>query len=242
MTPGKATAPAQEQAADQNSELGAFSCLLHALNQPLTGLQCSLELALSRQRTPAQYIDCLQAGLELTERMRNLAAALGELVEIQKEAFEPADTFNLQSLLLETVSELQPVAEASAVRLSLDCWFMAVSVAKRGLTSSLFRALESALSLAAPGSLLSIRASSEASSAWVRIGWSPRAKSSPREFPAAELGLWLAQAGLERAGVGWEREPSQSSDLIVLRLPLSATRADGQADLERAEPTSQIHH
>src|SRR5579863_8354522 len=58
--------------------------LLHALNQPLTGLHCSLELALVGQRTPEQYVRALSEGLELAGRMSVLVGAIRELVETEE--------------------------------------------------------------------------------------------------------------------------------------------------------------
>jgi hypothetical protein len=40
--------------------------LLHGLNQPLTGLQCSMEVALAAPRTVEYYTQRLREGLELT--------------------------------------------------------------------------------------------------------------------------------------------------------------------------------
>ena len=58
--------------------------LLHALNQPLTGLHCSLELALAGQRTSEQYVRTLSEGLELAGRMTILVAAIRELVDTEQ--------------------------------------------------------------------------------------------------------------------------------------------------------------
>ncbi len=79
----------EKMAAPEAAEVSLLSQLLHALNQPLTGLQCSLELALSIPRSPQQYADCLGSGLELTGRMRNLVGAIRALVEIDGLALNP---------------------------------------------------------------------------------------------------------------------------------------------------------
>jgi len=62
--------------------------LLHALNQPLTGLQCSLELALVSPRPAEQYVRTLREGLELTGRMRVLVQAVRELADLDQEESE----------------------------------------------------------------------------------------------------------------------------------------------------------
>src|ERR1700676_3753274 len=63
--------------------------LLHALNQPLTGLQCSMELALSGPRRPEECVRTLREGLELTERMRILVEAIRELTDSQPVSKQP---------------------------------------------------------------------------------------------------------------------------------------------------------
>jgi hypothetical protein len=55
--------------------------LLHALNQPLTGLQCSLELALVELRSPEEYARTVREALHLTGRMRVLVEALREIAD-----------------------------------------------------------------------------------------------------------------------------------------------------------------
>jgi len=194
---------------------GALAKLLHALNQPLTGLQCSLELALCRPRTAGQYAACLRGGLELTERMRHLVGAMRELMEIEGAAAEMPETIELRSLLCETVAELQPVVEEKGMRVAVDCAALPVDAGRRGLSASLFRVLESGIALAAPGSELSIRSGPGPA---LSIGWRRAGPAAaPGEFSPAQLGLLLAQAGLRRAGVDATRELAQEHDLIVLR-------------------------
>ena len=68
---------------------GPLAQLLHALNQPLTGLQCSMEVALASPRTVEQYAQGLREGLELTERMRALVEAIREVADV--DAVTPTD-------------------------------------------------------------------------------------------------------------------------------------------------------
>ncbi|MGA8762772.1 MAG: hypothetical protein WB562_07905 [Candidatus Sulfotelmatobacter sp.] len=210
------------------ADLGMLAQLLHALNQPLTGVQCSLELALAGPRSPEQYIDCIRGGLELIERMRDLAAAMRQLLEIDgagaaapaKEEELPID---LRSVLRETLDELRPVVEAKGVRVGLNCGPLAVLVEARGVVPAMFRLLESALSLAAPESVFLIENCSELGCAGVRIRWS-RGKTAPLPdgLSKAELGLMLAQAGLRRAGVAWTQERTEDFEEITLRAPARA--------------------
>jgi hypothetical protein len=59
--------------------------LLHALNQPLTGLQCSMEVALASPRPIEYHVPRLREGLDLTERMRSLVDAIREVADGGKE-------------------------------------------------------------------------------------------------------------------------------------------------------------
>src|ERR1700739_1053383 len=96
----------------------ALAHLVHALNQPLTGLQCSLELATSAPRSSEQYVRTLREGLALTFRMRILVEALRELSH-SSQAAEAISELHLDAALLDCVDQLRPVAEASGVRVQV---------------------------------------------------------------------------------------------------------------------------
>jgi signal transduction histidine kinase len=115
----------EQEMVEQNApKRSLLAKLLHALNQPLTGLQCSMEVALARPRTLEQYVQGLHDGLELTERMRALVGAIREVAEIE-EAQSPQlttselTTLELESSLREAADELRPVAEEQNVRITL---------------------------------------------------------------------------------------------------------------------------
>jgi signal transduction histidine kinase len=196
--------------------------LLHALNQPLTGLQCSMEVALAGSRTSAQYAQGLREGLELTSRMRALVEAIREVVGAEEDGegeLEP-ETIDLKTLLREALDDLEPVAAAMNVRMTLDCPADSSAVVKaprRRLAGVVFRFLESALSLAARGSLVQMETGGGAAEAWIRLQWHAGATSSAG--PRPELGLLVAQAGWERAGAGWKREQAEDLETVTVRLP-----------------------
>src|SRR5208282_797823 len=102
---------------------GALAHLLHALNQPLTGLQCSLELAVAGPRPSEQYVRTLREGLELTARMRILVEAVRELADLQtsrQESETPeVEPLLLDALLRDAVTDLLPVAESKRVQIRL---------------------------------------------------------------------------------------------------------------------------
>jgi signal transduction histidine kinase len=201
--------------------------LLHALNQPLTGLQCSMEVALAGPRTGEQYVRGLREGLELTERMRALVEAIREVVDGAEEKNAKPETTELEPVLREVWEDLKPVAEVKSVRMALDCATdspLAVPVGRRRWAAVVFRLLESALSLAARGSVVRIETGGAGGAGenrdWVRIGW--HAGSAAAAFSRPELGLLVAQAVWERAGAAWERERIENRETVTVRLPIAA--------------------
>jgi len=77
-----------EDARRKTANRSPLAQLLHALNQPLTGLQCSMEVALGRPRTNEEYVQGLRQGLELTGRMRALVQAIREVAEVEEAEVE----------------------------------------------------------------------------------------------------------------------------------------------------------
>src|SRR5258708_31834452 len=121
--------------------------LLHALNQPLTGLQCSLELSLVGPRTPEQYIGAMRDGLELTARMRILVETIRELVDAEQNDLTETEVVSLHNLLEQTTNELQPIAEAknATIRLHSDTT-LSVRAERNRLEPEVFRSLDHAFS------------------------------------------------------------------------------------------------
>jgi hypothetical protein len=199
--------------------------LLHALNQPLTGLQCSMEIALSGRRQPEQYISTLREGLELTARMRILVAAMREVDDFPQDGdiLKNCHRFLLDGLLRETATELHPVAEARTIQLLTASHPALILLADRRLLAALlFRLLESALSLAREGTELRVAATQEAGRAVLAVSWTdgPRPEHSP--FSRPELGLLIAQAGWQRSGAEWERRSTSEGQICTVRLPLAS--------------------
>lgn len=210
-----------------SGERSPLEQLLHGLNQPLTGLQCSMEVALASPRTPEQYVHGLREGLELTERMRALVEAIREVAEVEGETNtnkEP-ETIELAALLREVVDELNPVAEVKGVRITLDGsaeFYAWVRAGRRRLSSLAFRMLESVLSAADRGSAMQIEMSgvaevaADVTGAWVRIRW--HSGKQQGEFSRPGLGLLVAQAGWESVGAKWERERAENLETVMVWL------------------------
>jgi C4-dicarboxylate-specific signal transduction histidine kinase len=203
--------------------------LLHALNQPLTGLQCSLELASVRPRPAEEYGRTLRDALELTARMRVLVEALREIADSQASNSMAQCEVLLNDVLSLTVQEVLPVADAVGVRLVTQ---NPVELCVRGdqglLAKIVFRLLDSALSLAREKSDLRIVVAVEEASAVVRISWvsGPVPEFSP--FSRPELGLLIAQAGWEDAGGLWMQARTDDGITCELRMSLMGSGSRGR--------------
>jgi two-component system OmpR family sensor kinase len=201
-----------------------LSHLLHALNQPLTGLQCSLELAVAGPRACEHYISTLRDGLELTARMRVLVEAIRELADTEQPESEATEILSLDGLVREAAEGLRPVAEAKQVQIALSGEAsLPVRAGRQMLPAVIFRLLESALSLAEQGSILRIAIERQQENGRVEAGWNeaePLPEYSP--FSRPELGLLIASAGWKRLGGDWASERSGSLHTVTIRLPLTS--------------------
>jgi hypothetical protein len=196
--------------------------LLHALNQPLTGLQCSLELAVTGPRPIEQYVRALREGLELTGRMRILVEAIREVADAPPSDWEELQPLLLDQLLRSTATDLLPVAEARGVRLVLGrLAALPLRADRRSLEALLFRFLESALSLTREGSDLRIAATEERGHAHLVVSWTQGSPPEHSPFSRPEVGLLIARAGWERAGAEWIHTRTELSETCSVRLPLA---------------------
>jgi signal transduction histidine kinase len=214
--------------------------LLHALNQPLTGLQCSLELAVASPRSAEQYINTLREGLELTGRMCILVEAVRELADLQpcEPSSEGAEVEGVEPLLLDalvrdTVSVLIPLAEGTRVKIRLaDLAPLPVRAHRKRVVTLLFRFLDSALGLALADSELRIEAKPLRDQASLVASWEPGPPPEHSPFSRPELGLLIAQAGWESAGAEWIQAQQDLRQVCTVLLPLdSSAWLSGRAGL-----------
>ena len=203
--------------------------LLHALNQPLTGLQCSLELAVAGPRSTEPYIRTLHEGLELTGRMRILVEAIRELADLAPSSplpesqDEDTEPLRFDELVRATAADLLPVAATKSVHVSMvSTTPLLVRGDRRNLAALMFRFLESALSLAREGSELRITASPALEHALVVVSWTPGLLPEHSPFSRQELGLLIAQAGWERAGAEWLHKKTETAETCTVRFPLTS--------------------
>jgi hypothetical protein len=213
--------------------------LLHALNQPLTGLQCSLELAVTGPRPQEEYVRTLHEALELACRMRLLVEAMRELADAQqpaevlvdKPAEKPVEgqdaSLCFDAILRETVEELRPVAAARNIQLQMDCpvalpvhagpGCMPARVPGR-IEDLLFRLLDSVVSLAREASDLELRGAQDGV---LMIRWCAGCPPKHSPFSAPELGLLVAQAAWQQMGGQWSHTIEDSIQRLTLELPRS---------------------
>lgn len=219
---------ASPQLAAQRSQVlpqgrNALAHLLHALNQPLTGLQCSLELAVASPRRREEYVRTLREGLELTGRMRILMEAMRELIDTQPAGAEALEAIQFDALLRSTVEDLLPVAESHCVRLSLEkSSQLIVRFDRRALTALIFRLLESALSLTRKGCELRVTAAPEREQARLVVCWKRGPAPAHSPYSRQELGLLLVRNGFEKAGTEWNCIMDEMTATCTVRLPLAA--------------------
>jgi hypothetical protein len=175
--------------------------LLHALNQPLTGLQCALELATLAPRTPEQHVHTLREAVDLTVRMRILVEAIRELEDMYSAKSENISVFLLDRILVDTARELQPVAEAkgSHFLLAIEAPLM-VRASRRRLSGLVFQLFSSAASLAREETDLQIAAAPLRGRACFSLSWVQGEPPPYSPFSPPELGLLIGQAGWEQAG------------------------------------------
>jgi signal transduction histidine kinase len=220
--------PAPVLRGEGNEGRSPLAQLLHALNQPLTGLQCSMEVALGAPRTAEQYRQGLRQGLELTGRMRELVEAIREVVEGQEAATaEEPEMIELPSIAREILEDLEPVAAAKNVEIKVT-WCApapAVRATRQRLYGVLFQSLEAAMSLAARGTELQIVAAEWAGMTGARAEWSMgimwQAEGAGSRHSRGELGLLVAQAGWERMGAEWRRERAEKQERVPIRMRCS---------------------
>jgi C4-dicarboxylate-specific signal transduction histidine kinase len=218
-----------------------LSHLLHALNQPLTGLQCSLELASARPHAAEEYARTLQDALELTARMRVLVEALREIAESEYSEQTQQDRVRLNDLLSTQIEDLLPVSESIGVHVIAQIGAELCVSGNRGLLGNvLFRLLDSVLSLARQGSNLQIVAEREMSKALIRVSSVPGSAPEFSPYSRQELGLLIAQVGWEHAGGTWSQLTRETYHICELRLPLMAAISLTESPRNNAEKEDEV--
>jgi signal transduction histidine kinase len=222
--------------ADPRREL--LSDLFHALNQPLTTLLCSLELALGQLFTAEQYQQSLRSALDQAQNVAWLTAGIRELVEASNRGeFQAVE---LDCYLSEAIEEWTPVAHFSGHRLLLKssrpC---TVSIEPSKLRQVLFYCFEWTLNSARSGLDIGINLLNQDDGALLTIDiphpdlcleslatktLTHKAEMSSQENNGREikqrLRLGLARAIVEAAGGSLELHRQGEISSLEVRLPL----------------------
>jgi C4-dicarboxylate-specific signal transduction histidine kinase len=206
----------------EERERDRLAHLLHALNQPLTGLQCSLELASSVPRSNEQQVRTLREGLALTARMRVLVEALRELVH-SSEMAEAICGSHLEVALADCVDQLRPVAAARGVEFEIATRdALPILADSNRVATVLLRTITAALSLCQESSVLKIEAAAEGEAALVTVSWTPGLAPEFSPFSPPELGLLIAQAAWESSGGRWSELRKENRHICTLQRPLAS--------------------
>lgn len=93
--------------------------LFHKLSQPLTALNCTLELALRKPTSASEYREAMEQALALTGLLIGLIKAERESAE----STDPGDMrpFDLVSLVRTVLDDLNPIFDDSGISLILSC-------------------------------------------------------------------------------------------------------------------------
>ncbi len=132
------------------------SNVFHDLSQPLTALQCSLELALVRDQTLEEFRDSVEAAIDAAEQLRQRLLLLREL----SDAEDPGDASTplaLDRLLLQLREDMLPLFESAGLTLELICEPVEVLANEGKLTRGFFYLLEFLLRCPSPSHGLSMR-------------------------------------------------------------------------------------
>lgn len=202
-----------------------ISQLLHALNQPLTGLQCSLELAVAGPRQSAEYVRTLRDALQLCARMRILVEGLRELTGPARERGSASEFF-LEDLLSDVIDDLRPVAGARGVELAYaSSGRLPVHADRLHIGNGVFRLLDSVISLARANSKLQIIARADEANASIEFCWIRGQSPEFSPWSAPELGFLVALAEWERAGGQSKLDLAGEKPMCALEMQLESSGA-----------------
>ncbi len=206
----------------------AFADLLHAINQPLTALQCSLELSMSLPRNARAYEVTIRSSLELTQRLRLIVEALREITE-WKSTLSPAEVFPASVLVREVMEELLPVAESRRVEVRiLGNLNFSIMGYRRLISTGLFRLLEASLGLTEEGNTLKILGIEEQSAGCLVLSWTPVVAEEETMRSRLHLCSMIAQHGLRQAGAFVAEEKENGCHSCILRFELSPNNPEAE--------------
>lgn len=214
--------------------------LFHAMNQPLTALACSLELALVAPQTAEQYEEIVREAAERVERVSRLTRCLHQLVQADDRG-EQSREVDVKKVLREVADELTPVAESLHVNLLLAgdgerrLWCDATR-----LREALFQMLDLVLASARHELRVELGASGQ-EAVTLEVTSLLKDVSAETGFESQELARQVAIAAaygmLESAGA--TLDALQEGDHLTIRIHLPQTKA--HVDTDERHPATFSH-
>lgn len=131
--------PAKEMLGEHSERV---SEILHALSQPITALECGLELSLRKDRTPSELRARLRASLGTARLLHERLVGF----QVLQDAAEPGDTSRpvaIQRVLQQLREDYLPVAQSACVKLTVRCEPAMVRGDEARLRNGFFHLLES---------------------------------------------------------------------------------------------------
>ena len=210
--------------------------LFHALNQPLTTLQCWLEIATREFDGKQPSREEMTQALQHIAAITRLTSGLREWLDAE-DVGDELEMMRLDRSLREVASDLRPLAETRNVQLSLAGPSSAeILFEPRRLRQALFRLLEFAIQTSLPGSALEIRLSRASCG---EMGLTAAVSAQPRAaIPDSDcsdgshysleqrLSLAIAEGVFEAAGVRISRTRDRHQQ--TLKICLSVCPSSGE--------------
>ena len=220
--------------------------LLHALNQPLTSLRCSLEVTLLQPRDSDEYRRRLRESLKLTEDITVLACGIRELIDVEQPIAQPR-AVSLDKILQFSTRELMPLADAEGVGISVLCTpSLAVLGDEQQLSTAIIYLLSFLLNRSSQGGEVNVQAKRDGEEIALAFelseGVTQGSGSKPPAKPGAArayLRLLVARRIFEVAGGTVRVDLNSKRGSIRIRLPrLRATEENIASSMkgEMAEP------
>ncbi len=184
--------------------------VLHELAQPVSALQCSLEVALQRPRGIQDYVVALENAQEITNRLRSLLESFREL----SEAVEPCDCLHpvdAAETINVAIQQMQPLADALGSTLEGNCDSRAVYGSEQKLSFIFLRLLDAVLASQQDATLQWMTEETVFGRARVRTSYSPQRAIAKEHFS-------ISQTALETIGGKIVVEPLESGTLVTVQL------------------------
>lgn len=141
----------------QPSEQSFVSELFHAISQPLTALECGLEVSLGRDKTAAELRARIETALASTKLLHQRLLEARAL----QDAGDPGDTrvpVDIEEVLLQVREDFLPLAESAHVGLSVKSDRVQVRGNEARLRNGLFHLFEFLLRITASHRTMEIHA------------------------------------------------------------------------------------